>query len=160
MQYVFTAAPFWFTRQQQWYIAVIPSQQWFVHQGRQYTHRSPGRLGLTLAIYNCSTIGRRGSGARITKVDAACTFQNQVAVEYVKLLLVLMEDWWRNWMIYVCEKRTGTRIIHHRKTTEKCRLFPDQGGENMKMVPTRQRRKKRKAGDGDINYNTLISLEE
>jgi len=28
------------------------------------------------------------------------------------------------------------------------------------MVPTRQRRKKRKAGDGDINYNTLISLEE
>jgi hypothetical protein len=27
-----------------------------------------------------TTIGRRGSGARITKVDAACTFQNQVAV--------------------------------------------------------------------------------
>ena len=35
-------------------------------------------------------------------------------------------------------------------------VFPDQGGENMKMVPTRQRRKKRKAGDGDINYNTYI----
>ena len=49
--------------------------------------------------------------------------------------------------MYVGKERVDTRIIHHRKTTEKCLLFPDQGGENMKDGANETRKKK---GDGDI----------